>query len=73
MTELKPCLLPKCNGEVQFCGDEPKKIPGCSGCHLLVCTKCKTYFDLASNVDPSNLIQDLTELREVVAKVWNDR
>lgn len=68
---LKPC--PLCAGRVSFCGldTEVKNDDECDGCHYLICRNCEAVFDLSISVDPSNQVESLERLRELIKIRWN--
>lgn len=66
--ELKPC--PFCGHDVKFCDCEDRMKGG--GCHQIACVNCG-LIDLSLGADPANIIENLQELREEIAVVWNRR
>lgn len=63
--KLKPC---HCGGDVKFHDED-----GCDGCHYIHCKKCGGLFDYADAVDPSEITDDLEDLKKSCAKLWNKR
>jgi hypothetical protein len=65
--ELKPC--PFCSGKSEWCGDDPN---GKHTCHIILCRTCGD-FDLAHAADPKNITEDIGDLRNKIAVIYNRR
>ena len=67
--DLLPC--PFCAGRVLFHGFEGTE--ECSGCHHIECLQCQGMFDLSIAADPNQDSVALTQLRRLIAPLWNRR